>query len=143
MLPDVFPLGPFIVQPGGRLAFRVPDSRPAFRFAWRGRWFLAVLGTGTLQLSGVVGQVPSTLVADGRRSAAFALLARLPRGRPAGWAFRLAPDHRVEVTAEETLDWPATAASLMQPLIRFLLRLAPYLDVLEENGCAAAAVRCP
>jgi hypothetical protein len=134
MLNDPFPLGPFIVDETGRLALRMPGCRPSFWFMWRDRRFSAVMAAGLVSLSATLGEVPSTLIGAARREDAFAALRALPRDLPRGWRLRLTPEHRIEVAADETMVWPATAASLVQPLIRFLLQLSPYLDLLEEAG---------
>jgi hypothetical protein len=140
MLPDMFPLGPFLVEASGRLLFRNPEVTSGFSFAWRGRRFAAVLGEGRMGLSGVLGCVPSSAAGVERRAASFAAVRALPRCLPPGWRLLLLPDHRVQVQAEETMDWPANAAAVLQPVVRFLLALAPYLDLLEESGLAVARV---
>ncbi len=140
MLPGAFPLGPFIVDEGGKLGFRSPETGATFSFIWRGRRFSAGLRHGSIELAGVLGSVPSSASARGagRRSAALAALRTLPRALPRGWALRLTPDHRIRIEAAETMEWPAHATDLIVPLVRFLLRLAPTLDLLDENELGPA-----
>jgi hypothetical protein len=132
VLPGAFPLGPFIVEESGRLSFRAPDQTAAFSFAWRNRRFSARLLEGTVALTGALGKVPSSAAGPARREAALALLRALPRALPQGWALRLTADHRIQIKATEPMAWPANATDLMLPLVRFLLRLAPYLDLMDE-----------
>ena len=132
MLPGAFPLGPFIVEENGRLSFRTPDQMARFCFAWRGYRFSAELKQGTVTLAGSLGQVPSSVGGTTRRQTALSLLRALPRSLPKGWALLLTPDHRLQIEAVEPVAWPPHATDLMQPLVRFLLRLAPYLDLMEE-----------
>jgi hypothetical protein len=138
LLPGAFPLGPFIVEESGRLSFRSPDQSAGFSFAWRDRRFSALLQEGRVVLTGCLGKVPSTALGPARREAALVLLRALPRLLPRGWALRLTPDHRLQIKAAEPMAWPAHATELIQPLVRFLLRLAPYLDLLDESGLRGA-----
>ncbi len=132
MLPGAFPLGPFVVEESGKLTFRAPDSVPGFSFIWRGRRFSAALSRGSVSLTGSLGQVPSTANGPAKREAALGVLRSLPRALPTGWALRLTPDHRIQIKAVEPMEWPANATDLILPLVRFLLRLAPYLDFMDE-----------
>ena len=132
MLPGAFPLGPFIVEESGRLSFRSPEHMAGFSFAWRNRRFSALLKEGTVSLTGALGKVPSSAAGPARREAALALLRALPRALPKGWALRLTADHRIQIRATEPMAWPAHATDLMLPLVRFLLRLAPYLDLMDD-----------
>jgi hypothetical protein len=132
VLPGAFPLGPFIVEESGRLSFRAPDHSAKFCFAWRGHRFSACLTEGSVALTGNLGKVPSSANGPARRQTALSLLRALPRSLPKGWALLLTPDHRIKIEATEQMAWPAHATDLMQPLVRFLLRLAPYLDIMEE-----------
>ncbi len=136
MLSAPLPLGPFLVDETGRLRFRVAGMTPAFTFAWRGRRFGAVLEDGHVTLTSTVAQVPSTSSGTGQREEAFAAVRALPATLPALWNFRLLPDHRVQIETRQPMEWPASAPGLMQPLVDFLLGLAPYLDLLEEIGLA-------
>ncbi len=140
MLPGAFPLGPFMVEESGKLGFRSPETGARFSFIWRGRRFSAVLRHGSIELAGVLGLVPSSASAggSGQRVAALAALRGLPRALPRGWALRLMPDHRIQIEAAERMEWPAHATDLMLPLVLFLLRLAPFLDLLDENELGPA-----
>jgi hypothetical protein len=132
VLPGAFPLGPFVVEETGKLTFRAPGDTASFSFIWRGRRFSAALVNGSVALTGVLGLVPSSASGPGRREAALAALRALPRALPTGWALRLTPDHRIQIKALEGMEWPAHATDLMLPLVRFLLRLSPYLDLMDE-----------
>jgi len=127
-----FPLGPFIVDDGGKLSFRTVEHGAGFSFSWRGRRFSALLKQGSVDLTGVVGRVPSSAGGAARREVAFAAARALPRLLPSGWALTLMPDHRLQIQAEERMAWPAYAADLIVPIVHFLLRIAPYLDLMDE-----------
>jgi len=137
-----FILGPFAVDARGRLSPRGPTALPGFLFRWRGRVVRARFvqdeaGQGRLALMAMLGRVPSTAgVADrGMRPTSFQILHLLPRVLPGRWRLVLLPDHRVRLEAEADI-LPATASELLVELTRFLLELAPYLDVLDEAGIA-------
>ncbi len=132
MLAGGVPLGPFIVDHGGRLSFRSVETSAGFSFSWRGRRFSALLKQGSVGLTGVLGQVPSSASGAARREAAFAAARALPRYLPTGWALTLTPDHRLQIKAEETMAWPADVTALIVPLVHFLLRMAPYLDLMDD-----------
>jgi hypothetical protein len=132
VLPGAFPLGPFIVEESGKLTFRSPERGAGFSFIWRGRRFSASLAQGSISVTGVLGLVPSSAAGPGKRENALASLRVLPRALPSGWALRLTPDHRIHIKAAEPMEWPAHATDLMSPLVQFLLRLAPYLDLMDE-----------
>jgi len=134
-------LGPFSIDGQGRIAPRPGGEAPHFRFRWRDRRISARLeGAGRLRLSAWLGRVPSSAgnapVAEAadRRGASFAALRELPDLLPADWRVRLMPDHQVRLDAERGLAWPASAVELTAELARFLLALAPYLDLLEEGA---------
>jgi hypothetical protein len=138
LLPGAFPLGPFIVEESGKLTFRTPERGAGFSFIWRGRRFSASLQQSSISLTGILGLVPSSAAGAGRREAALANLRALPRALPPGWALRLTPDHRIHIKANESMEWPAHATDLMLPLVRFLLQLAPYLDLMDESELGPA-----
>lgn len=141
-------LGPFSVDPQGRIAPRPGEGLPRLLFAWRDRKLSAQLvcgdGGGSLIVSAWLGRVPSSAdtQVSGRRVTSFAALRALLDTLPADWRVRLLPDHQVCLDAEVSVSWPASAVELMAALTRFLLALAPYLDLLDEDavlepGCAA------
>jgi hypothetical protein len=78
------------------------------------------------------------------RQAAFAAMRALPGTLPPGWKVGLLPDHRILAEAQKPLFLPTGADDLVTELTLFLLRLAPYLDLLAEgvgvegieDGCA-------
>ena len=139
-------LGPFSIDDAGRIAPRAGADMPQFLFYWRDRRVSAQLldqvGSGQLILSACLGRVPSSAdtggamgVATGaaeRRTASFGNLRDFLDVLPGEWRVRLTPDHRVRLDTEMALAWPASAVELMAELTRFLLALAPYLDLLDE-----------
>jgi hypothetical protein len=138
-----FMLGPFAVDAMGRLAPRGPNALPGFFFRWRGRMIRARFeqsspAHGQLVLQATLGRVPSTANPrdPGLRTQSFQLLHLLPRVLPGPWRVVLLPDHRVQLEANSQVVLPITATDLLVELTRFLLELAPYLDVLDEAGIA-------
>jgi hypothetical protein len=138
MLPGAFPLGPFIVEESGKLTFRTPGNGANFSFHWRGHRFSAVLAQQRVALTGTLGQVPSSATGAGKRQSTLAAIKALPRLLPAGCTLHLTPNHRLQVKASEPMEWPAHATDLMVPLVRFLLTIAPTLDLLDEAGLGPA-----
>jgi hypothetical protein len=142
-----FKLGPFTVDPTGRLSPCEEGNAPAFLFRWRTRVVRARLtqtspDDGGLTLQSTLGRVPSTAGAqDGTsRTRSFTLLRRLPRSVPPDWRVCLLADHRVWLETEARIALPITAAALITEITRFLLALAPYLDLLDEVGlCSVPA----
>lgn len=134
-----FTLGPFRIDDKGGLSPGTPDRFPSFRLCWQGHWVRARLGTdGQLVLSTSLGRVVST----GRpeegaatcRSHAFTLLHALPAMMPPGWQALLRPDHSLAAEAHIPLALPTRAEALITELTLFLLRLAPYRDLLAEEA---------
>jgi hypothetical protein len=128
------PLGPFIIEPDGRLQLRRGDTRPAFWFLWQGRRVDARIGAGGVKLTMQIGRIPSSIRQPAVREPAFALLRALPGTLPEGWTMRLTPEHTIWVQAFDKVALPATISGLIEPLVRFLLRVSPYLDVIEQGG---------
>ena len=135
---DIF-LGPFRVDRTGQLTLRDQALTPSIRFVWRGRGCGARIGEGRIGLWATLGRVPSTLARAEARKTIFATLRALPRVLPPGWAMRLLPDHRVLAETTMTPSGPLTATSLIAPITSSLLTLAPYLDLLEEDGLEVPA----
>lgn len=131
-------LGPFLIDGQGRIAPRAGEDMPHFLFQWRDRRVSARLvdgqGDGRLLLSACLGRVPSSADpgAVDRRNASFGILRNFLDVLPGEWRVRLMPDHQVRLDTEVALTWPASAVELMAELTRFLLALAPYLDLLDE-----------
>jgi hypothetical protein len=136
MIPTPLKLGPFLVDAGGRLGFHNPDQPPAFSFLWRSRCVSVRLRADSMMFSVPVGRLPSTSAGGGKREAAMALLRALAHNLPAGWRLRLLPDHRIQVDTEHRMDLPTTIAALLTPVVGLLLRAAPLLDLMDENGLA-------
>lgn len=141
-----FMLGPFAVDAMGRLAPRGPNALPGFFFRWRGRVIRAKFeqseaAPDRLVLQATLGRVPSTANPrdSGLRPQSFQLLHQLPRALPGPWRLLLLPDHRVQLEADVPVTLPITAVDLLVELTRFLLELAPYLDLLDEVGIAGAS----
>lgn len=136
-----FNLGPFEVNALGHIAPRPGDVAPGFVFHWRARAVHARLELGEgdggrLFLRTSLGRIPSTALArdSDLRQRSFATLRALPRNLPGDWRMRLMPDHRLRLETEALVDLPIAAADLVTTLSRFLLELAPYLDLLDEIG---------
>jgi hypothetical protein len=134
MLKTPVPLGPFIVEESGQLSLRRPDGKLAFWFIWRGRRVDAWLSPAGVSLGMQIGRTPSTARGTMPREPAFALLRALPATLPPGWSMRLTAEHTIRIQAVEAMAWPTTVAALIEPLVRFLLSVSPYLDVAEGNG---------
>jgi hypothetical protein len=139
-----FKLGPFMVDSGGRLSPSEPEKIPAFLFRWRNRVVRARLAEaspadGRLALQSTLGRVPSTagISDETRRPRSFAAMHWLPRSVPPGWRVTLLADHRVWLETETRIALPITAAALITEITRFLLVLAPFVDLLDEEGLAA------
>jgi hypothetical protein len=146
-----FKLGPFTVDDGGRLSPCQPERIPAFLFRWRDRVVHARLTQaapedGRLALQSTLGRVPSSagMTDETRRPRSFAALHWLPRSVPSDWRVSLLADHRVCLETEMRIALPITAAALITEITRFLLVLAPLVDLLDEEGLdalGAGAVR--
>lgn len=134
MLDMPLPLGPFLIEEDGRLQLRRPDTKPAFWFLWQGRRVDAKLGAGGVTLSMLIGRVPSSIRQPEVREPAFALLRALPSTLPEGWKMRLTPEHTIWVQAFDKVALPATISGLIEPLVRFLLSVSPYLEMIEQGG---------
>ena len=128
------PLGPFLVEDGGRLTFRNHGAEPSFYFQWRGRRFAVRLCGQTLRFTAPIGRIPSTSAGAARRDGALGLLAALRKALPKGWVMQLLPDHRIQLETEQAIEWPATVAALLTPIIALILCAAPVLDVIDEGG---------
>jgi hypothetical protein len=136
MIASPIPLGPFLVEDGGKLTFRRRDTDPAFSFQWRGRRFAVRLVDQRLIFAVPVGRVPSTSLGAARREAGLALLKALPAALPPGWSLRLLPDHRVQLETDQAMAWPATVGALLAPVIELVMGAAPVLDLMDEAGLA-------
>lgn len=132
-------IGPFLVDRDGVL-LACDASRPAgFGFRWRGRRIRAELcADARLRLSVLAGHVPFTAEAAPLRPGVFAALAALRAEADAGWQVALTPGHGVVVEVVEDLGAPATVSRLIVAATRFVLRLAPCLDLLDEAGARPA-----
>jgi hypothetical protein len=136
MIASPIPLGPFLVEDGGKLTFRQKDTAPAFSFQWRGRRFSVRLADQRILFSVPVGRIPSTSAGAAKREAGVALLRALPAALPEGWKMRLLPDHRVQLETEQATEWPATVAALLTPVIALVMVVAPVLDLMDEANLA-------
>ncbi len=149
-------LGPFLVDGGGRL-WPAPGASPRFLLRWRDRdvraelhpstadhpapdrLALGRLALGSLSLGSLVAKVPSSAELAGQgasRETLFATLRTLAPLLPPAWRLTLCPDHHIGVSAGEAMEMPVSAVGLVTALSVFLLALAPYLDLLEQQGAA-------
>jgi hypothetical protein len=132
-------LGPFLVDRDGVLHACDPARPAGFGFRWRGRRIRAELqADARLRLSVLAGHVPFTAEAAPLRPGVFAALAALRAEADEGWRVGLTPGHGVLVEAVEDLGAPATVSRLIAAATRFVLRLAPCLDLLDEVGTRPA-----
>lgn len=139
-----FPLGPFMVEPSGRLSPTEEGIFPAFTVLWRGNPVHVAMARrdgniGMLALQLTAGRVCSTAAdaptrSQSRRECSFATLRALTDLLPPGWQIGLAADHGVRMVAEMPLEMPASANALISVVTEALLTAGPYLDVLEEAG---------
>ncbi len=138
MIPTPMPLGPFLVDEAGRMAFRKDaagdGAPPGFTFLWRNRCFGGELRTGRMFCVVPMGRIPSTSTGAGRREQALQALRTLTQCIPHDWKLTLLPDHRIQLRATIAMEWPATAAALLTPVFALLMHVAPVLDVMEEAG---------
>jgi hypothetical protein len=146
-MPSPLTLGPFTVDEQGRLTPRDNAAFPAFNFLWRGRSVRAFMPPsdprdGRLKLQTILGRVPSTAGGDltGQRLQSFASLRTVRRGLPEEWEIHLRPNHSAMLEAVTQIALPITAIGLVTEMTRFLLILAPYLDLLDEGGVAGVAI---
>jgi hypothetical protein len=134
-----FSLGSFTVDEGGRLELQAPEMQSRLDFSWRGRPVAAQVHQDHLRLTMLMGRIPSSAVASARRPKAFALMNALPRLLPRGWSPALLADHQLRLAAEMPFSQPGTVTDLLVPMVRFLLELAPFLDLMEEEGIGVHA----
>jgi hypothetical protein len=132
-------LGPFLVDASGVLHAADPSRPAGFGFRWRGRRIHAVLcPDARLRLSVLAGHVPYTAEAAALRPRVYAAYAALRGDAPPDWQVALTPSHGVVIEAVEALGKPATVSTLIAAATRFVLRLAPCLELLDEAGARPA-----
>ena len=150
-------LGPFSVDPEGRLSPARPDLSPVFSVRWRGRTVHACLSQGTapntsldaplgeghLRIRSILGRIPSTASGPAVREACLTLFRGLLTAVPETWTMRLLPDHRPQVEAALMVALPITVTGLVTELTAFLLDLAPYLDVMDDAGVSLVTEPSP
>lgn len=141
-----FKLGPFSVDAKGRLTPLNPATGPSFHFRWHGRVVRARFagsGEGRLTLQVELARVQSTASgSDGSlRPRSFGVLRWLERTVPPTWRVVLLADHRIWLETETPIDMPTTATGLLTQLTSFALELAPYLELMDEVGLTASALR--
>jgi hypothetical protein len=139
-----FKLGPFSVDQEGRLSLDHPDVSPGFSIRWRGRVVHARLvqsdaQDGRLFIQSSLGRIPSTASDSSTRVACFTMLRTLMSGLPQDWSVRLLPDHRPHLELETVITLPISVTNLVAELASFLLRLTPYLDVMDQAGLRPVA----
>jgi len=67
------------------------------------------------------------------------MLRTLMSGLPQDWSVRLLPDHRPQLELETVITLPISVTNLVTELASFLLRLTPYLDVMDQAGLRPVA----
>ena len=145
-------LGPFRIDHLGLLRPASPQATPGFSVHWRNRAVHAHLaeatqtpgqetdGEGSIALSARLGRVPSTAratPASGQRRSILQVLRQLPALMPDGWRLHLQADHCVTVEASARIALPMSAVALVTDMANFLLRLTPYLELLDADGLGA------
>jgi hypothetical protein len=79
--------------------------------------------------------VPSSAAAGAaRREEVLALLRDMADNPPGPLQGGLSADHRLVLQGNQPLAMPVTARALVGQVVRFLLDVAPYLDVAGEAG---------
>lgn len=132
-------LGPFLVDAEGVLHAADPARPAGFGFRWRGRRVHAELcADARLQLSVLAGHVPFTAEAAALRPGVYAAFTALRDETAEHWRVGLTPAHGLVIEAVEALGKPATVSTLIAAATRFVLRLAPCLDLLDEAGARPA-----
>lgn len=132
-------LGPFSVDPAGRLYPICPDVSPNFSIRWRGRIVHARLvrrdtPDGHLFIQCALGRIPSTASDPAIRVGCFTVLRSLLTALPDTWSARLLPDHQPQLEVETVVALPITVTNLVTELTLFLLALTPYLDLMDQAG---------
>ncbi len=140
---EPFALGPFSVDPEGRLAPTAQDVPVGFSVRWRDRVIHANLARtggegGLLRMWSALGRIPSTASNPAARVASLELMRGLPGAIPADWKIGLSADHRPSMECATVLVLPITVANLVTELTAFLLDLAPVLDLIDESGAGPA-----
>ncbi len=146
MLPAGTTLGPFKVDRHGLLSPASAAHMPSFAVRWRGRLIQARITSdgetlGALQLSTHIGRVPSTAgraTLTGHRQAAIDLMRAMPGAIPPWLQVRLAADHTIVMQTRTALPMPVSAVALVVEMSMFLMSLAPYLDILDDEGMGLA-----
>ncbi len=139
-----FRLGPFLVDEAGGL-MPPPDRDARFTLRWRGcRVNAALRPTGAnptapdsiaLRLQAILGRVPSSAEAGApQRGALLAALHEITHHLQPGLSCGLSADHRVILHGETPMALPLTSRTLVTQVTRFLLDVAPYLDLTVESG---------
>jgi len=139
-----FNIGPFSVDPEGRLSLARPDVSPGFSIRWRGRVVHAHLVQNDardvhLFIQSSLGRIPSTASDPATRVACFTMLQNLLSALPEDWSVRLLPDHQPQLEVETVITLPIAITNLVTELTTFLLRLSPYLDLMDQAGLGLVA----
>jgi hypothetical protein len=139
-----FKLGPFSVDPEGLLSLDRPDVSPGFSIRWRGRVVHARLmqndaRDGHLFIQSSLGRIPSTASDPSTRVACFTMFQNLLSSLPEDWSVRLLPDHQPQLEVQTMITLPIAVTNLVTELTTFLLRLSPYLDLMDHAGLGLVA----
>lgn len=136
---EPFILGPFSVDPEGRLSPAHAGLSPGFNVRWHGRVVHALLDQcevthGRLRIRSSLGRIPSTASDPATRLACIATLSGLQKSLPRAWVARLLPDHQPQLESESVVSLPITVTDLVVELTLCLLALSPYLDLMDRAG---------
>ena len=139
-----FILGPFSVDPDGRISPIRHDVKPGFTVRWQGRTIHTRLmsnddGRGRLFMQSSLGHIPSTASDPAARTSCIATLKGLANDLPDDWTLRITPDHQPNIAAETAVRFPITVSGLVTELTSFLVELSPYLEVLDQVGVRPAS----
>jgi hypothetical protein len=125
-------LGPFLIGADGELSLRGDPARFSLECHGR-RAHCEVLPAG-LSLRLAAGRVPSTATGAAARPGCIEAVQWLRHSLPAGWRLGLYPDHQVVLEAAGSRGAPSRAAALLAAVIVWMNEIAPYLDLLAEEG---------
>ncbi len=133
-----FSLGPFAVDPMGRLSPRDQQAVPGFSVRWRGRRVhIQISGDGQamgrLTIQTNPGRIPTTVSSPERRAAGLAVARTLPES----WRLRLSPDYQQSLDVVTPIAPPITAIALITQFTAFLLDLSPWLDQLQTGDAVS------
>ena len=119
---ESFILGPFSVDPEGRLSLAARMFHPGSASGGEGRVVHARLdaerrpATGICIIRSSLGRIPSTASDPATRVACFTMLQNLLSALPDDWSARLLPDHQPQLEVETLITLPITVTNLVTEL---------------------------